>query len=164
MQRLSLAVVLALVLSTAASAPNQQVGAAQPLSAVAGKTPDTNAKGKPEIERTEFGSIRIAGTEYRHDVVIRLDGRVEKRKKKLSKQDTGTAHIVSFDEARHIYQEGALRLIVGTGQSGMVKLSEEAADYFKRKGCSVELLPTPAAIRVWNEAKGPVIGLFHVTC
>jgi len=55
-------------------------------------------------------------------------------------------------------------LIVGAGQHGTVTLSDEAADYFKRKGCSVELEPTPTATRSWNTAKGAVIGLFHVTC
>ena len=54
--------------------------------------------------------------------------------------------------------------MIGTGQYGNVRLSEEAADYFKRKQCQVELLPTPEAIRAWNEAEGTVIGLFHVTC
>ena len=46
----------------------------------------------------------------------------------------------------------------------MVKLSDEAAGFFKQKGCTVELLPTPAAIRAWNDARSAVIGLFHVTC
>jgi len=50
------------------------------------------------------------------------------------------------------------------GIHGTVTLSDEAADYFKRKGCSVELEPTPTATRSWNTAKGAVIGLFHVTC
>jgi hypothetical protein len=131
---------------------------------LASRAADSKNAFKPEIQSTEFGSITIGGTAYRHDVLIRLDGRVEKRKKKLSKQDTGTAHIISLDEARHIYQEGAARLIVGTGQSGMVKLSEQAADFFKGKACAVDLLPTPAAIVVWNQTKGAAIGLFHVTC
>ena len=61
-------------------------------------------------------------------------------------------------------KRGAERLIIGTGQNGMVELSDEAADYFKRKQCQVELLVTPEAIRVWNEAEGAVISLFHVTC
>lgn len=56
-------------------------------------------------------------------MLIRLDGKVEKRKKKLSKQGTSTSHIISLDEAKHVYQEGAARLVVGAGQSGMVKLS-----------------------------------------
>jgi hypothetical protein len=45
-----------------------------------------------------------------------------------------------------------------------VALSEEAAAYFARHRCQVELLPTPEVIPVWNHADGAVIGLLHVTC
>jgi hypothetical protein len=45
-----------------------------------------------------------------------------------------------------------------------VALSEEAAAYFARNRCQVELLPTPQVIPVWNQAEGAVIGLVHVTC
>lgn len=55
-------------------------------------------------------------------------------------------------------------LIIGTGQSGMLKLSDEAEKYFKENKCSVELLSTPQAVKFWNEAKGKTIGMFHVTC
>jgi len=119
---------------------------------------------KPRIDSTRFGSITIAGKEFEHDVIIRLDGEVEKRKKKLSKAIYGTSHVISLAEAKHIYEAGAEQLIIGTGQSGMAALSAEAADFFKRKECQVELLPTPKALRAWNEAKGAIIGLFHVTC
>jgi hypothetical protein len=87
-----------------------------------------------------------------------------KRKKRLSKAAYGTSHTISLAEAKHVYQKGAVRLIIGAGQAGMVVLSDEAAAYFKRNDCQVELLPTPEAIRVWNEAAGAVIGLLHVTC
>lgn len=119
---------------------------------------------KPHIDDTSFGSITIAGETFEHDVVIRLSGAVEKRKKKLSKEVYGTAHIVSKDEAKHIYEEGAERIIIGTGQSGVLEISPEAYEWFGKKGCRVEALPTPQAARKWNEAKGSVIGLFHVTC
>ena len=119
---------------------------------------------EPKIDRTMFGSITIDGQIYERDVIIRLSGKVKKRKKKLSKAVYGTSHTVSLDEARHVYQEGAARLIVGAGQYGLVELSDEATDYFEQKECQVELLPTPKAIQAWNEAKGAVIGLFHVTC
>ena len=99
-----------------------------------------------------------------HDIVIRLSGKVKKRKKKLSKKQYGTSHTVSLDEAVHIFDEGAERLVIGSGQYGNVKLSEEAERYFKEKGCAVELHPTPEAIRVWNEAEGKTISMFHVTC
>jgi hypothetical protein len=119
---------------------------------------------KPTIDGTEFGSITIAGEEYEHDVVIRLTGQVEKRKKKLSKAIYGTSHTLSLDEAKQVYERGAERLIIGTGQTGLLELSDEAADYFQRKECKVKLLPTPQAIDAWNKAEGAVIGLFHVTC
>jgi excisionase family DNA binding protein len=38
---------------------------------------------RPSIEGTEFGSITISGERYEHDVVIRLSGKVKKRKKKI---------------------------------------------------------------------------------
>ena len=119
---------------------------------------------KPRIDGTEFGSIIIDGRRIEHDVLIRLSGEVTKRKKKLSKVIYGTSHIVSLGEAEYIYEKGAERLIVGTGQSGMVELSEEARDYFEKKQLEVDLAPTPEAITRWNKASGRVIGLFHVTC
>jgi hypothetical protein len=119
---------------------------------------------KPKIDKTKFGSITVAGTVFEHDVLIRLNGRVKKRKKKLSKAIYGTSHIISLDEARHVYEKGAERLIVGTGQQSLVELSDEAAGYFQRKKCHVDLLPTKKAIKAWNDAQGAVLGLFHVTC
>ncbi len=119
---------------------------------------------RPRIDSTRFGSITIAGEVYDHDVVIRLDGEVSKRKKKLSKEAHGTSHIVSLAEAEQVYEKGAERLIFGTGQSGMASLSEEASAYFQKHGCRAELMPTPQAVRAWNEAKREVVGLFHVTC
>jgi hypothetical protein len=119
---------------------------------------------EPKIDRTMFGSITIEGEIYKRDVMIRLSGKVKKRKKKLSKRVYGTSHTISLDEAKHVYQKGAERLIVGSGQFGLVGLSDEAAEYFSRKGCQVDLVPMKEVVEVWNEAQGPVIGLFHITC
>ncbi len=119
---------------------------------------------KPKIDKTKFGSITVEGEKYEHDILIRLNGKVEKRKKKLSKEIYGTSHVISLAEAEHVYEEGAKRLILGTGQTGLVKLSGEADAFFRQKGCALELLPTPEAIQCWNEAEKFTIGLFHVTC
>jgi hypothetical protein len=119
---------------------------------------------KPTIKDTGFGYITVEGTRIEHDILIRMSGQIKKRKKRLSKDVYGTSHIISQEEAEHIHQEGAELLIIGSGQEGMVRLSEEAAEYFRKKGCEVDLLPTPRAIQQWNEAKGHVIGFFHVTC
>ena len=118
---------------------------------------------EPRIDETQFGSVTIEGKVFEHDVLIRLGGRVEKRKKKLSKAVYGTSHTISLAEARHVHQKGAARLLIGAGQQGRVRLSEEAAALLKRRRCQV-LLPTPEMIPVWNRAEGAVIGLIHVTC
>lgn len=119
---------------------------------------------EPKIDRTMFGSVTVDGQTYDRDIIIRLGGNIKKRKKKLSKAIYGTSHTISLDEAKHVYQKGAERLVVGAGQYGMVELSEEAAAYFEQQGCQVDLLPMKEALEAWNEAEGAVIGLFHVTC
>jgi hypothetical protein len=119
---------------------------------------------KPTIVSTGFGYITVDDAEIEHDIVIRLSGRIKKRKKKLSKAVYGTSHTISLDEAEYVYQDGAKHLIVGTGQQGMVKLSDEASEFFQEAGCKVDLLPTPKAIKRWNKAEDAVIGLFHITC
>jgi len=119
---------------------------------------------KPTIQGTEFGKITVGEEVYERDVVIRLSGKVKKRKKKLSKNGDGNSHTVSLAEAKHIFDKGAKRLVIGTGQDGNIRLSNEAEEYFSKKGCSVELFPTPEAVEVWNKSEGETIGMFHVTC
>jgi hypothetical protein len=119
---------------------------------------------RPRNDRTQFGSVTIDGKVFTHDVLIRLGGQVQKRKKKLSKAVYGTSHTISLAEARRVYQKRAARLLIGAGQYGTVGLSEEAATYFQRRRCQVKLLPTPEAIPVWNQAEGAVIAMVHVTC
>ena len=119
---------------------------------------------KPRIDGTEFGSITIGGQEIDHDVIIRLDGTVKKRKKKLSKSKYGTSHLISLAEAEYVYEKDAELLIIGTGQQGLVRLDDEAQRFFIDKGCRVALLPTPEASRAWNDSEDNAIGLFHVTC
>jgi hypothetical protein len=76
----------------------------------------------------------------------------------------GTSHIISLEEAKHLYQKGAERLVVGAGQYGLVELSAEAAGYFEERGCGVDLWPMQEAIEAWNDAEGAVLALFHITC
>jgi len=119
---------------------------------------------KPEINGTEFGSITIHGENLKHDVLIRLSGKVKKRKKKLSREVYGTSHTMSLNEAKHVYEKSVKRLIIGTGQNGLLGLSKEAEEYFRKKKCTVDLMTTPEAVKAWNKAEGDTIGLFHVTC
>lgn len=119
---------------------------------------------KPFINNSEFGNITVDDSKIDYDIIIRLSGEVKKRKKKLSKSVYGTSHIISLEEIKFVYQNGAEQLIIGSGHQGMVKLSEEAADYLRKKKCKINLYPTLQAIKKWNDTMGKVIGLFHITC
>ncbi len=119
---------------------------------------------QPIIEKTQFGNITIAGKRYEYDVLIRLNGGIEKRKKNLSKAKYGTSHKISLDEMKQIYEEGAHELIIGTGQIGYIELSDEAIEFLNQKECTVQLIPTPVAVKAWNLLEGKVIAMFHVTC
>ena len=44
--------------------------------------------------------------DYEHDVIIRLSGKVEKRRKHLSKEKYGTSHIVFLEEAKFVFEDG----------------------------------------------------------
>ncbi|MGC9349967.1 MAG: Mth938-like domain-containing protein [Anaerolineae bacterium] len=123
----------------------------------------------PRIDDTGFGWIEVAGTRYDHDLVIELDGTVRKRKKRLSKKVYGTSHRLSLKEAENVYEEGTELLLVGSGQFGRVRLSDEAQAFFDERGVTVTLLRTPEAIRRWNalqtaSGERAVVGLFHITC
>jgi hypothetical protein len=116
------------------------------------------------IDATEFGSITIDGETYDHDVIIRLSGKIEKRRKRLSKEKYGTSHVISKEEAKFVFEDGCDLLVVGTGQQGNVRLSPEAEAYFDKKGCRVLLEPTPDAIGAFNQSAANKIALIHVTC
>lgn len=119
---------------------------------------------KPEIGETSFGSIMINEKTYNHDIIIRRNGTVEKRKKKLSKVVYGTSHSVALDEIKYVYEEGTEGIVIGSGQYGVLDLSDKARKFLVEKHCDFKVLPTPQAIEEWNRKEGEFIGLFHITC
>ena len=119
---------------------------------------------EPKINGTSFGSIIIDHEIFDYDVVISIDGKVNKRKKKLSKVVYGTSHRVSDGEISDIYDQDAEIVLVGSGQYGLLELSDKAKYFLESQGCSFEVLPTPEAIDYWNSNEGKIVAMFHVTC
>jgi hypothetical protein len=98
---------------------------------------------EPRIDETQFGSVTIDGEVFEHDVLIRLGGKVEKRKKKLSKAVYGTSHTISLAEARHVHQKGA-------GRCSSVPASRAGSSCRRRR------LPTSSAtVARWSCCRHP---------
>ena len=110
-----------------------------------------------------FGSIKIDGRRYDHDVVVEA-GRVRKRKKGPSKAHRAVfGHTpVSMDEA---IPWSAQRLIIGTGASGALPVMPEVLEEARSRGVDLVMLPTAAACEALAaEDNESVAAILHVTC
>ncbi len=116
--------------------------------------------------RTDFGWIEIEGKKYEHDVVVYPDGRVERRKKEISKMKHGTSHMLDLDEIVWYLGHGERAVVIGSGQYGLLDLTKEAKKLLEDRKLEVYVLPTPKAIEKFESLRRekPTLGIFHVTC
>jgi len=113
------------------------------------------------FEGFSFGSIRIDGATYEHDVVIDR-GEVRKRKKKPSKkfrEDFG--HTPLSAEEKIPWKCG--RLIVGTG-TGALPVMEEVKNEARRRDVQLLILPTAKAIEELRKNPEDTNAILHITC
>ena len=113
------------------------------------------------FEAFTFGSIRIDGVTYEHDVVIDR-GQVRKRKKKPSKKFRDEfGHTPLSLEEKIPWQ--CRRLVVGTG-TGALPVMEELKREAKRRRIELLIVPTIKAIEVLERDATETNAVLHVTC
>ena len=121
------------------------------------------------ISEVSFARIIINGKEYNHDVVIYPDGRVERRKKHLSKK---YADLYNHTPLSREELEETLKgvepevLVIGTGLRGRMVVMEGAKELARERGIELVIDVTPKAIEKFNEIfkKRKTLGIFHITC
>src|SRR6516165_6829346 len=96
------------------------------------------------IEGFEFGSIRIDGDTFDHDVVLQ-SGRISERKKKPSKPYKGLFGHTPLSTAEDIPWK-CNRLVIGTGAYGRMPVMDEVREEAQRRGVELVILPTREAI------------------
>src|SRR6266576_3246828 len=96
------------------------------------------------FEKFSFGSIRIDGTTYDHDVVIH-HGQVRKRKKKPSKKYREAFGHTPISPKEAISWK-CRRLVIGTG-TGALPVMDEVKKEAKRRKIKLLILPTKKAIQ-----------------
>lgn len=110
------------------------------------------------IESYSFGSIKIDGKKYDHDVMI-SNGEVKKWWR-------NQGHVVQIDDLKDI-PDNLMFLIIGTGASGECKVPERTQKYIKDKGIQLVIEVTLKAVDAYNrvvEKGASVVGAFHLTC
>ena len=113
------------------------------------------------FEDFSFGSIRIDGVTYTHDVVIDR-GQVRKRKKKLSKQFRDAFGHTPLSLEEEIPWK-CRRLAVGTGE-GALPVMEEVKREAKRRKIELLILPTAEAIEEIKRQPDKTNAILHLTC
>ena len=114
------------------------------------------------IDQFTFGSIRIDGVVYDHDVVI-AGGRVRKRKKRSSKpfRDAFGHTPLSVEED---IPWGCRRLVIGTGVNGALPVMDEVKKEAARRRVAFLTVPTSEAIRALEAEHQGTNAILHVTC
>jgi hypothetical protein len=114
------------------------------------------------FDHFSFGSIRIDGLTYEHDVVIDR-GEVSKRKKKPSKKfREAYGHTPLSMEEKIPWK--CQHLVVGTGAYGRLPVTEEVRREAKRRKIRLLILPTTQAIKSLSEEPDETNAILHVTC
>lgn len=131
------------------------------------------------IEEYRFGLIIIDGKTYNHDVEVRW---IEKKSphdaqpkpSEVLEWNREDSHIVEVGDVERALEKNPDTIVIGTGESGLVEINEEAQDAITSKRVKLIVNPTEEAIKTFNiinedseEEEGKqrrVIGLFHLTC
>jgi hypothetical protein len=120
-----------------------------------------SAEAHMRFEAFSFGSIRIDGVSYDHDVLIDR-GEVYKRKKKPSKKFRDNfGHTPLSAEERIPWK--CRRLVIGTG-TGALPVMDEVKREARRRNVELRILPTAQAIELLKAAGPHTNAILHVTC
>jgi hypothetical protein len=111
-----------------------------------------------KIDGTKFGEITINGRPYDSDVIVYWDGRVSMR---------GKEHVIELGEFLRVLRADPSILVVGTGQTGIMKIAPEVAQWAQDRSVQIHADTTPRAVGLFNAFVSDgkkVVGIFHVTC
>jgi hypothetical protein len=113
------------------------------------------------FEAFSFGSIRVDGVTYEHDLLIDR-GQVRKRKKKPSKRFRKAFGHTPLSVEEEIPWK-CRRLVVGTG-TGALPVMDEVKKEARRRHVQLLILPTAKAIEELRKNWEHTNAILHITC
>jgi hypothetical protein len=114
-----------------------------------------------QFEAFSFGTIRIDGVIYEHDVVIDR-GQVRKRSKKPSKKYRDRFGHTPLSMEEEIPWK-CRTLVIGTG-TGAMPIMKEVSQVARRRHIELLVLPTAEAIKMLQKTSGDTNAVLHITC
>ena len=108
-----------------------------------------------------FGSIRVDGVTYDHDLVIDR-GKIRKQKAASRKFRRAYGHTpLSIDED---IPWRCRRLVAGSGAGGALPVMQQVRDEARRRKVDLVILPTAEAIDALAKAPADTNAILHLTC
>lgn len=114
------------------------------------------------FENLAFGSIRVDGVDYDHDIVVDC-GRVRHRKKGPSKAFRNRFGHTPLTTSEEIPWD-CHRLVIGTGIYGRLPVVPDVQHEAERRKVVVLMVPTEKAIALLNEQPSDTNAILHLTC
>jgi hypothetical protein len=117
-----------------------------------------------KFKATSFGEIKLFGHRYDQDVIVHLDKKVTKRKKKQSKDLKPLyGHTpLSERELDFLADEKPERVYIGIGYDGALPITEEAKKVLNNYQTVV--MTTPEVIDKLVDEERAYVAVIHVTC
>ena len=109
-----------------------------------------------------FGSVRVDGVTYDHDLIIDR-GKIRKRKKAASRKFRRPYGHTPLSVAEDIPWR-CRRLVIGMGADGALPVMEQVRHEADRRKVDLVVLPTAAAIDVLAGTTTETNAVLHLTC
>lgn len=112
-----------------------------------------------KIQHYSFGMITIDGKTYKSDVIIYADSINSSWWRK-------EGHLLHMDDLREVIAERPEVIVIGTGYSGVMKVSDEVISSLKSLKIDVHVARTTDAVNLFNELSGKrkTAACLHLTC
>jgi hypothetical protein len=116
---------------------------------------------KLRIDKYSFGRMTVGGRDFDSDLILHPDGRIQEDWRRIQ------GHNLVPDDITSLLEEAPGKLIIGTGISGMMRVSDDVLKLCKNRGIEVVVCRTASAVTKFNEAVEAdtvVAACFHLTC
>jgi hypothetical protein len=111
------------------------------------------------INSYDFGRITIDNKEYRQDVII-YPQKVNSHWRRIE------GHRLDLEDIQEILKDKPQVLIIGTGYSGLMKVSSKTKEYLEAEGVKTIVEETRKAYQSYNKLckEAKVVAALHLTC
>ncbi|MBW2367582.1 MAG: hypothetical protein JRH15_06835 [Deltaproteobacteria bacterium] len=113
------------------------------------------------IDQYSFGRMIVSGRAFTSDLILYPDGRIQDNWWREQGHRLVPADIAAVLDA------APRRLVIGTGASGLMTVSERVMALCRERGVEVDVSPTATAATQFNKATAAGISVaacFHLTC